>query len=145
VFAVQNLPLPAKIHSFGNFIHQVLWSCSTSTPMTSPQLPNYLRAHRKRLALSQDEVAFLLGTQSGAKVCRYERFVREPSLETALAYEAIFQRPARELFGGLYQQVEQEVVARAKMLTHKIDRGKPNRQTALRRQILTSLASKSLN
>src|SRR5436190_14928532 len=29
-----------------------------------------VRANRKRLALSQDEVAFLLGTKSGAKVCR---------------------------------------------------------------------------
>src|SRR5712691_258127 len=97
--------------------------------MISPQLPNYLRANRKRLALSQDEVAFLLGTQSGAKVCRYERFVREPSLETAFAFEAVFQRPAREIFGGLYQKIEKEVAARAKLLTYKKDRRKPNRQT----------------
>src|ERR1039458_10278598 len=78
------------------------------------QFSNYLRSNRKRLALSQGEVAFLLGTQSGAKVCRYERFVREPSLETALAFEAIFQRSVSELFPGLYQKVEQEVAARAK-------------------------------
>jgi transcriptional regulator with XRE-family HTH domain len=109
------------------------------------QFPNYLRSNRKRLALSQEEVAFLLGTQSGAKVCRYERFVRQPSLETALAFEVIFQRPASELFGGLYQKVQQEVAVRAKTLTHKIDRGKLNRQTALRHQILANIASKSLN
>src|SRR6058998_2773242 len=95
-----------------------------SKHMTSPRLPNYLRANRKRLALSQNEVAFLLGTQSGAKVCRYERFVREPSLETAFAFEAIFQRSARELFGGLYQKIEKEVAARAKVLTYKKDRRK---------------------
>jgi transcriptional regulator with XRE-family HTH domain len=109
------------------------------------QLPNYLRSNRKRLALSQEEVAFLLGTQSGAKVCRYERFAREPSLETALAFEVIFQRPASELFGGLYQKVEQEVAARAKTLTYRTDRQKPNCQSAHRRQILASMASKSLN
>lgn len=109
--------------------------------MTTPRLPNYLRANRKRLALSQDEVAFLLGTQSGAKVCRYERFVREPSLETAFAFEAIFQRPARELFGGLYQKIEQEVAARAKALTYRIDRRKPTRQTARRRQTLIDIAA----
>jgi transcriptional regulator with XRE-family HTH domain len=103
------------------------------------QLPNYLRSNRKRLALSQDEVAFLLGTQSGAKVCRYERFAREPSLETALAFEVIFQRSASELFGGLYQKVEQEVVARAKILANRTDQGKP------KRQILTNIANKSLN
>jgi transcriptional regulator with XRE-family HTH domain len=109
------------------------------------QLPNYLRSNRKRLALSQEEVAFLLGTQSGAKMCRYERFAREPSLETALAFEVIFQRPASELFGGLYQKVEQEVVARAKALAERTDGRKPNRQTAHKRQILANIASKSLN
>jgi transcriptional regulator with XRE-family HTH domain len=108
-------------------------------------LPNYLLSNRKRLALSQEEVAFLLGAQSGAKICRYERFAREPSLKTALAFEAIFQRPASELFGGLYQKVQQEVAARAKTLTHKVDREKPNRRTVLRHQILTNIASKSLN
>lgn len=41
--------------------------------MTSQPLFNYLLTYRKRSALSQEEVAYLLGAQSGAKVCRYER------------------------------------------------------------------------
>jgi transcriptional regulator with XRE-family HTH domain len=106
--------------------------------MTSPQLPNYLRANRKRLALSQDEVAFLLGAQSGAKVCRYERFVREPSLETALAFEAIFKRSVSELFGGLYQKVEREVAERVKILNQRKDRGK---ETARKCENLTDLVA----
>lgn len=108
--------------------------------MSSPNLPNYLRSHRKRLGLSQDEVAFLLGTQSGAKVCRYERFARDPGLETALAYEAIFHRPVSELFGGIYHKIEQKVAARAKALTFKADRKKSSRQTARKRQVLTDIA-----
>lgn len=113
--------------------------------MTSSQLPNYLRKNRKRLALSQDEVAFLLGTQSGAKVSRYEHFVRVPSLETALAYEAIFQRPARELFGGLYQKVEQEVAGRAKSLVARTDHQKPTGRNVHKQQLFTSLAKNPLN
>jgi len=109
------------------------------------RLPNYLRSNRKRLALSQAEMGFLLGNLGGSKMCRYERFSREPSLATALAFEVIFQRPASELFGGLYQKIEQDVAARAKILTHKIDRGKPGRQTAHKRQIYASLANNSLN
>lgn len=105
--------------------------------MSSTQLPNYLLSNRKRLALSQGEVAFLLGTKSGAKVSRYERFAREPNLETALAFEVIFQRPASELFGGLYQKVEQEVAARATILAERTDRQK--------RQVLTNIANKNLN
>src|SRR5882724_2557980 len=107
--------------------------------MPSPQLPNYLRANRKRLALSQDDVAFLLGSQGGAKVCRYERFVREPSVETALAYEAIFKRSVSELFGGLYQRVEREVAERAKILAERNSHGRPGAQTARKRAALAEL------
>jgi len=110
--------------------------------MSSFRLSNYLRANRKRLGLSQDEVAFLLGTQSGAKVCRHEKFLREPSLATALAYEAIFQRSIRELFGGIYQKVQRAVAARAKVLTHRVIRGKPNRQTDHKRKILTEMTTR---
>ena len=109
--------------------------------MPSTQLPNYLRANRKRLALSQEEVAFLLGTQSGAKVSRYEQFVRVPSLETALACEVIFQRSASELFGGLYQKVERQVAERAKALSRQTERGKLTRPTAQKRQALSQLAA----
>ena len=113
--------------------------------MTLLQLPNYLRSNRKRLAFSQDEVAFLLGTRSGARVCRDERFVREPSLKTALAYEAIFQKPARELFSGLYQQIEQEVVARAKTLANRIDGPNPTRPTARKLQVIGDIIARHSN
>ena len=107
--------------------------------MASPQLSNYLVSNRKRLTLSQKEVAFLLGNKGGAKVSRYERFDREPSLETALALEAIFQRSASELFSGLYQKVEQEVMERARTLADLTDQGDP------KRQIFINIADKSLN
>ena len=108
------------------------------------KLPNYLRSHRKRLALSQDDVAFLLGNRSGAKPSRHERFIREPSLAAALAYEAVFQRPVSELFGGLYQTIEKEVVARAKVMTHRIHPEKPNGQAARKRQTFINLATRQL-
>jgi len=109
--------------------------------MSSPRLPNYLKANRKRLALSQDEVAFLLGTQSGAKISRYERFARVPSLETALALEAIFKRSVSELFDGMYQRLERDVIKRAKILSHRKDSEKPNQQQSRRRQALDDLAA----
>jgi transcriptional regulator with XRE-family HTH domain len=109
--------------------------------MSSRLLPNYLRSHRKRLGLSQDEVAFLLGAQSGAKVSRYEQFTREPSLATALACEVIFQRPASELLGGLYQEIEQQVVERAKALTFRTDFQKSSPQNAKKIQAITALAA----
>ena len=111
--------------------------------MTSRPLPNYLRSQRKRLALLQSEVAFLLGAQSDAKVCRDERFVREPTLETALAYEVIFQKPIKELFAGRYREIEQQVAHRAKILGYRTALRKDGALAARKRQWLTSLALKA--
>lgn len=108
--------------------------------MAPLQLPNYLLSNRKRLTLSQEEVAFLLGTENGQKVCRHERFSREPSLETAFAYEVIYKRNASELFAGLYQKVEQEVATRAKMLVERTNRSKSSRLIIHKRQVLSNLA-----
>ena len=91
-------------------------SSSALTHMPSPQLPNYLKSHRKRLDLSQAEVALLMGAVGREKVCRDERFAREPSLATALAYEALYQVPIRELFAGLYHDIELQVKQRAQTL-----------------------------
>ena len=99
------------------------------------RLPNYLQTQRKRLSLSQEEVGFLLGItgmHKGNKVCRDEKFTRAPSLQDALAYEVIFGRPVRELFAGLYQQAEQDVAARAKLLNfRKVRKPDLRRQQAL--------------
>ena len=85
-------------------------------------LPNYLQSQRKRLSLSQEEVGFLLGIGGmgkGEKVCRDENFAREPSLQDALAYEAIYGQPVRKIFDGVYQQAEQAVAERAKILNFR--------------------------
>jgi|APCry1669193128_1035447.scaffolds.fasta_scaffold22037_2 transcriptional regulator with XRE-family HTH domain len=98
-------------------------------------LPNYLQTQRKRISLSQEEVGFLLGVtgmSKGNKVCRDENFARAPSLQDAMAYEAIYGRPVRELFAGVYQQIEQDVAARAKILNfRKIRKPDLRRQEAI--------------
>jgi hypothetical protein len=89
-------------------------------------LPNYLRTNRKRLALSQEKVAFLLGgtgDNKGSKVSRDESFGRQPGLRAALAYEVLYGKPVRELFAGLYEEVEQDMARRAKILSYR--KGEP--------------------
>jgi len=91
--------------------------------------------------LSQEEVAFLLGAKGmdkGIKVCRDENSARKPSLKMAMAYEAIYGKPIRELFAGLYEQVEREVAKRAKLLSYrKAGKPKPKRE-----EVITNLVSK---
>ncbi len=106
-----------------------------------PSLPNYLRTNRKQISLSQEEVAFLLGMKGmdkGGKVSRDENNARNPTLDTALAYEAIYGKPIRELFAGRYDQIARDVSSRAKILSY--------RQNVLpdpkRQQALSELASR---
>ena len=102
-------------------------------------LPNYLRPQRKQFSLSREEVAFLLGARvvdTGGKVSRDENSSRLPTLETALAYEAIYGKPVRELFAGLYDEVTKEVSSRAKILTHR----KPGVPDPKKQQFLSELA-----
>ena len=113
--------------------------------MASEHLPNYLLSHRKRSALSQEEVAFLLGVQSGAKVCRHERFSRDPGLQTALAYEAIYQKPVSELFPGLFEKIQSEVRARARIMEHKTFSRNTIPVAARKRKTLAAVTSVEIN
>jgi DNA-binding XRE family transcriptional regulator len=88
--------------------------------MPAHKLDNYLRMYRKRAGFSQDELAYLLGAKSGSINCRYEPFRRTPSLETALAYEAIYGIPARELFAGVADRAERVVKRRVRMLDKRL-------------------------
>jgi len=90
------------------------------SPMQTDKLDNYLRTYRKKLGLTQREVAFLLGCHSEAKVSRYERSARVPSLNAILAYEVIFQKPARELFAGIYDRAERETLRKVRQLVSRL-------------------------
>ena len=100
------------------------------------KLPNYLRTYRMRAGLTQDEMAFLLGCRSGAKVSRYEHFTRQPNLKTVFAYQIIFHAPADKLFPGIYHEIEDITSERAKLLAHKLEKGRPTRVTARKIEVL---------
>lgn len=105
----------------------------------SSKLPNYLRTHRKRVGFSQDEVAFLMGSISGTRIIRYERFHREPPLRAALALEVILRRPVAELFGGMFDQVERTVLRRAKTLGLRMNKAKPGRHAKRKTESLRAM------
>lgn len=111
--------------------------------MASQRLSNYLRTFRKRSALSQKEVAYLLGAESGAKVCRYERFTREPGLETALAYEAIFGEPVSSLFPGPFETIKAKVVERAEHLWEQACQEPESARMNRKRQALGAIINES--
>lgn len=87
------------------------------------KLENYLKTHRRRAGLFQEEVAFLIGAKFDSSVSRHEGLGRRPTLETAIAYEVIFRTPVRTLFAGLFERVERETIDRARQLASRLQAG----------------------
>ena len=104
------------------------------------RIHSYLRTHRKRCGLTQDELAFLLGCQTGTKVSRFERLARKPNLATTLACAVVFGIPAHELFPRAHADVEREVAERALALANCLRTGSGG-ETPRLRQKLASLKS----
>src|SRR5262249_26586343 len=102
---------------------------------------NYLRTYRKRAGLSQQETAFLFGCRSGAKISRYELERRQITAEAVLTYEVIFQVPVRELFGGLYWDIKQKTVKRAKLLAKRVRRSELDASALRKLTLLEAIAS----
>ena len=108
--------------------------------MPQRRLPNYLRASRKQAGLSQDDLAFLLGCDSGTKVSRYEMFRRQPGLPTLFALEAIFGKPGRELFAGMYEDAEQQTAERARRLIQRLHTHRDGAQLRRKLALLQTIA-----
>jgi|HubBroStandDraft_5_1064220.scaffolds.fasta_scaffold332912_2 DNA-binding XRE family transcriptional regulator len=74
-------------------------------------LANYLRAHRKKTGLTQDDLARVLGFTNRDAISRHERFGAVPTLLVALSYEILYGAPISEIFAGLTETVELNVEA----------------------------------
>jgi DNA-binding XRE family transcriptional regulator len=88
--------------------------------MAIHKLENYLKTYRKRAGISQKEMDYLLGVHVGSTTSRYEHFKRTPTLENALACEALFHAPVRELFAGVYVKARRRTIQRARTLRKRL-------------------------
>lgn len=105
----------------------------------SKNFVHYLRAERRRAALTQTDVAALLGGLWKGRVSLYERGAVPPT-DVALAYEAILHEPVSVLLGGRYADVVSSVRSRARHLIAGV--GTPaNVKQARRLQTLARIAA----
>ena len=70
---------------------------------------NRLTLYRKRMRLSQKQVAAILGLGNAADLSRYERGKSRPTLERALALEIVYRIPVAFLFPDLYENLRAEI------------------------------------
>ena len=72
---------------------------------------------------------------------RYERRVRLPNLQTALAYRVIFRIPVDDLFAGIFEKVDQNIVKRARLLAQKLNQCAPTPLTIRKLARLAAIVS----
>jgi DNA-binding XRE family transcriptional regulator len=89
-------------------------------PEVNRRLPNYIRIHRRRSGLTQQELCGVLGREAERAVARHEKFLIIPSLELAIAYEIVFRLPVAEMFAGLHDDVAEGVEARLARLEQQL-------------------------
>jgi hypothetical protein len=104
--------------------------------------PSYLRTHRDRWALSQPELAALLGSVSPSLVSKCELFARTPNVETIIGSEFIFGEPARRLFPALYASVELKVTLQAALMAEALA-GNKSKKALLKRELLEAIARRA--
>ncbi len=88
---------------------------------------------------TQAELADLLGVNCRLKVMRYERLQALPKIDTALAYQLIFDVPVHELFPVLREDVGKEVLKRAQLLYPRFKADPDNPHAQCKMQVLNDI------
>lgn len=99
---------------------------------------SFIRAYRRRYALTQDQLADLLGVSRDI-VYRLERGTTTPDLILALKLEFIFAVPVAALYPSLNTRLEERVMRHAKELYEALE-GRTDRCAAARRELLERMA-----
>lgn len=102
---------------------------------------SYLRPHRRRWGLTQQELAFLIGIKSRTAISRIEGSKRRPSLNAALICMMIFNMPALELFPGLLSELRRIILARASELYDELQ-GDASKAARLKLDFLEQLVER---
>jgi transcriptional regulator with XRE-family HTH domain len=112
--------------------------------MAPKPLSTYLRTFRKRTCLSQEDVAFLLGSMCGSSVSRHEKGKRIPLLSTLLGYAFILGADVPALYEGAFQDVQTVVRQRAMGLCRSLERKPQTSRRARKIAVLKQLLSEDL-
>jgi len=104
-------------------------------------LKSYLRTHRRRWGLTQKELAFLIGAESGTTVSRLEQLKRLPNAAAALACLIVFDTTAFEIFPALFSEVRDAVRERANELYEELQ-GDPSATTRVKLDFLEGILAR---
>ena len=80
---------------------------------------NRLMLYRKRMQLSQKQVAAILGLKNAAVLSHYEHGASLPPLQRALGLEIIYRVPVAFLFPELYEKIRADIRDKESRIIHR--------------------------
>lgn len=89
-----------------------------------------MRTCRQRHGLTEEELAFLIDYGSRNSISLVETGDRVPRLEGVMALQIVFGMASRELFPELYDQVQDAVMRRARVLYERFEESDDPRSEA---------------
>lgn len=110
--------------------------------LTMAPLPTHLRGYRRAWALTQRELAVLLGGMARESVGRYERLGMMPGFETLVALEFIFGTHGHDLFPAIGLSVIRAVRDNAVSLRDSLLSGS-DAASVRKRRLLDDLITRS--
>ena len=96
---------------------------------------SHFRLVRRKWALTQAELARLVGWKDIRHLSRVERDLRIPSIRALIKYEVLFGTPMRELLPKLYAEVEEEIIREAREMFDQL-KGSRSQAGARKRELL---------
>jgi transcriptional regulator with XRE-family HTH domain len=111
-----------------------------SKNMAQP-LPSYLRTHRRKWALTQRELAQLLGELTASAVSKYETLARTPSLEVMLGFEVVFDQRSHDLIPATSAAIRRTISRNATALLTELAE-KTDARSARKRRLLDDLITR---
>jgi transcriptional regulator with XRE-family HTH domain len=112
-----------------------------------PAQQNMMRLLRRRLGLSQKELAFVLGYDTDSQVSRIENGSRTPHLTEVLVIELVFGIPAMTVFPEIRQAIGRRIRRRLKLLLVDTTAAGPNPRVSYKvaqlQRVLASLRSRN--
>lgn len=104
----------------------------------------FLREHRKRSPLTQNDLGFLMGLDDYSNVSRWESGLRTPKPEVLVTYHVLFDVPMESLFEGRKGELAGELCPRIKLRLEEL-KAYPTSQNVRKRIFFLENALKRLS
>jgi len=106
---------------------------------------NYLRMYRKKSPLTQSDMGFLVGLKDLSNISRYEKGLRQATIEFLLNYHHIFEISIETFYESQSELIKEHLTERIQMLILEIKKSNNTLKNNLRINFLNQVIIRLTN